>query len=98
MSGLEAFGWLGLFGGIGGVFYSFGRSGPKGQTSCCGCSCLVLVLALPAGALLIWQSGGPLLAAAAVPLAIPFVWCLDAAATLGWAIKESFKVLRLASR
>ena len=90
---LEGFGWLLVIGGFIGVFYSVGRSGPERQSSCCGCSCLVLVLALPAGALLMWNAGGPLMAASAIPLAFPLVWCLDASATIGWAVKETLNTI-----
>jgi DNA-directed RNA polymerase subunit RPC12/RpoP len=61
-----------------GMFASgLGREGAQQQQSCCGCTCLLMLLVLPAGALLLYAHGGPLMALAAVPLWIPTAHLLD---------------------
>jgi hypothetical protein len=65
--------------GVGLAVYGSGRVGPAQQQSCCGCSCLVLLLVLPAGALALYAHGGPLLAALAFPLWIPVAHAADIA-------------------
>ena len=83
-NGLESIGAITLVIGIALVFYSNGRNGPKQPTSCCGCSCAVIAIVLPSLAAGLWTTGGPMLAAAAVPLAIPAIHVMDAVAALGW--------------
>ncbi len=63
--------------GAGLAFYGLGRIGPAQQSSCCGCSCAVALVALPVGALVLWAEGGPAMAALVVPAWIPTVWALD---------------------
>jgi hypothetical protein len=63
---------LGLFG------YGGGRVGPattvKNSSSCCGCSCVVLVLLLPITGLAFWSVGGVAAAALALPASIGLTW------------------------
>jgi hypothetical protein len=79
---LEGVGWLCALVGGGMVVYSVGRSGPQRQSSCCGCSCAIALLAIPAAGWAVWTAGGPLLAAAAVPAWIPLSWALEAESRL----------------
>jgi hypothetical protein len=57
-----------------------GRVGPgqSRQASCCGCSCVVPVLVVPAAGALLWIHGGPALAAVAFPAWIPLSWAIHA--------------------
>jgi hypothetical protein len=74
---IAALGLLGLIGaaviGVG----SSGRVGPEQKSSCCGCSCVVMLLVIPAASLALWHHGGPLLAALAVPAWIPLSWLAE---------------------
>jgi hypothetical protein len=77
---LSGVGW-GICGlGVGGGQATIGRVGPEKQQFCCGCSCLVLLLVLPALGGLLYSHGGPVMAADAVPLWIPAAHATD----LGW--------------
>ncbi|CAB4865932.1 MAG: hypothetical protein F2799_02260 [Actinobacteria bacterium] len=99
MGGLEATGWFAAAVGLGALIYSVGRNGPKTPTSCCGCSCVVVLLVIPAVGASLWVHGGPLLAAAIVPAAIPIVWLLDAATVVAWLVLETGRIyLRRAER
>ncbi|MEI7560115.1 MAG: zinc ribbon domain-containing protein [Actinomycetes bacterium] len=89
VSGLEGTGWFALIAGLVGLFYSVGRNGPKTQTSCCGCSCVVVILMLPAAGIGLWVTSGPALAAAVIPAAIPIMWVLDGATVLAWLCVET---------
>jgi RNA polymerase subunit RPABC4/transcription elongation factor Spt4 len=80
VGGVESVGWLLLVVGIGMTIYSVGRVGPQRQASCCGCSCVIALLVLPAATLALWSAGGPLLAAIALPAWVPLIWLLEAAA------------------
>lgn len=78
--------WIGVIGvlsliGAGAAWGSYsGRVGPQPEKgSCCGCSCLVLVLAIPLAGLLLWSKGGPELAILALPVGPPIIWVLDRA-------------------
>ncbi|MEI7888740.1 MAG: zinc ribbon domain-containing protein [Actinomycetes bacterium] len=93
MSGLEATGWFAAIAGVCALVYSVGRNGPKTPTSCCGCSCVVVLLVIPAVGASLWVQGGPVLAAAIVPAAIPIVWLLDAATVTAWLLLETGRVL-----
>lgn len=64
--------------GVGLAFYGLGRVGPAQQSSCCGCSCVVLVLAIPVTGLALWAAGGPVLALLAFPAQVPLLRALDA--------------------
>ena len=92
-SGLEGVGWFALIAGLVGLFYSVGRNGPKSQTSCCGCSCVVVILVLPAAGIGLWAASGPVLAAAVIPAAIPIMWILDGATVLAWLCVNSCALL-----
>ena len=83
VSTVEVFGWLFAVVGVGMLIYSVGRSGPQRQSSCCGCSCAIALLAIPAAGWALWTAGGPLLAAAAVPAWIPLSWALEGGIRLG---------------
>ena len=91
-NGLESIGAITLIVGVALVFYSNGRSGPKQATSCCGCSCVVVILVLPSLAAGLWTTGGPVLAAGAVPLSIPAIIVMDEVASLGWFMARSARV------
>lgn len=80
---LEGIGWLLLIVGIGMGVYGMGRAGPAQQQSCCGCSCAIAILLVPATAALLWSTGGPFLAPAAIPMWIPLSWTLDVAIRSG---------------
>ena len=77
---LETLGWLLGIVGVGMVVYSVGRSGPQKQTSCCGCSCAVALIVIPAAGWVLWTAGGPLLAAVVIPAWVPLSWILEYAA------------------
>lgn len=70
-------GFLSLLGA--GVMASqyFGRVGPEKQQSCCGCTCAVALLVLPAAGSVLWIEGDPLLAALVIPAWIPLSWAAD---------------------
>ena len=76
-NGIAGLGVLGLIGaavvGVG----SSGRVGPEQKSSCCGCSCLILLLVLPMAGLALWQAGGPTAALLAVPAWILLSWMLE---------------------
>lgn len=63
--------------GLGLAVYGSGRVGPAQQQSCCGCSCLILLLVLPVGAFALYTNGAPLLAALALPLWVPVAHAAD---------------------
>ncbi len=61
---------IGVLAGLGALALGaqwLGRVGPEQQQSCCGCSCVVLLLVLPAAGVALWSAGGPVLAAAVFP-------------------------------
>jgi RNA polymerase subunit RPABC4/transcription elongation factor Spt4 len=60
-----------------------GRFGPAGASpSCCGCSCVVALIALPTVALVLWSTSGPLVAALVIPAWVPIVRGMDATLAL----------------
>jgi hypothetical protein len=61
-----------------------GRIGPAQprQLSCCGCSCVVVLLVLPSAGALLWMHGGPTMAALAVPAWIPLSWAMHGCGVL----------------
>lgn len=65
--------------GAGGAWASYtGRVGPQPQKgSCCGCSCAVALLVIPAAGLVLWSRGGAEMAALALPAWLPIAWALD---------------------
>jgi hypothetical protein len=94
ISTVEAMGWLFGVVGVGMVIYGVGRSGPERQQSCCGCSCAVALLAIPAAGWALWVSGGPLLAALALPAWFPLSWTIHAGAVFAyWSRKVAGKVI-----
>lgn len=92
-SPVEGMGWLALIVGGGMFIYSVGRSGPQRQSSCCGCSCVVLVIAFPTAALILGSVGGPGMAALVLPGAIPLIWILDGAVVVGWLLRGAMREL-----
>lgn len=71
-------GVLALFGALSAGSQARGRVGPaqQRQLSCCGCSCVVALVAVPSLAALLWSHGGPGFAALAVPAWIPLSWVI----------------------
>ena len=61
-----------------------GRIGPAQprQLSCCGCSCVVVLLVLPSAGALLWMHGGPTMAALALPAWIPLSWAMHGCGVL----------------
>jgi hypothetical protein len=53
-----------------------GRVGPQRQGSCCGCSCAVALLVIPAAGLALWSQGGADVAAFALPASLPLSWAV----------------------
>jgi hypothetical protein len=53
-----------------------GRVGPQRQGSCCGCSCAVALLLIPAAGLALWSQGGADMAAFALPASLPLSWAI----------------------
>jgi hypothetical protein len=53
------------------------------QTSCCGCSCAVALLVLPAAGALLWSHGGPGAAVLALPAWVPLVRVAELAYAMG---------------
>ena len=56
---------------VGGVILASGsgRAGPEQKQSCCGCTCAVALLVLPASYLFLWSQQGAVVAILALPLA-----------------------------
>lgn len=79
---ISGFGVLGALIGAGMFASGLGREGAQQQESCCGCTCLLVLLVLPAGELLLYVHGGLLMALAAFPLWIPSARLLDAVVQL----------------
>lgn len=80
----DAASWIGAIGffallGAGAAFASYsGRVGPQqAKGSCCGCSCLVLVMVVPISGLALWSKGGPEMAALAIPAGVPIALAID---------------------
>lgn len=80
----DAAGWIGGIGflaliGAGAAYASYsGRVGPQQQKgSCCGCSCAVALLVIPAAGLALWSRGGPEMAALALPAWLPISWAIE---------------------
>jgi hypothetical protein len=71
-------GVIALFGAISSGSQARGRVGPASQrqVSCCGCSCVVGLVAIPSLGALLWAHGGPALAAVALPGWIPLSWVI----------------------
>src|SRR3954447_15939901 len=69
-------GVIALLGAISMSSQSRGRVGPVGprQPSCCGCSCVVALVAVPSLGALLWSHGGPAFVAVALPAWIPLSW------------------------
>lgn len=86
-------GLLGLL--VAGVTFSeslprVGPQQPKQAASCCGCSCAIAVLLIPASALALWSAAGPEYAVLALPAWVPLVRLMDAAARLGsWLLSRA---------
>ena len=72
-------GILGIVGAIALAVYGSGRVGPatevKNSASCCGCSCIVLLIVFPSAVIFVWLAQGPLVAAAVIPVAACLSWC-----------------------
>jgi len=80
---LLALGFCGILAAGAGFSESLSRVGPvqaEQSASCCGCSCVVALLVIPAGALTLWSAAGPEYALLAVPAWVPLVRLMDAAA------------------
>lgn len=77
-----------LAGALGTGAQSKGRVGPavSRQTSCCGCSCAVVLLVLPSAGALLWMHGGPMMAALIVPAWAPLSWAIRGAEALAGAL------------
>src|SRR4051794_8046447 len=71
-------GVIALFGAISTSSQARGRVGPVNprQASCCGCSCVVALVAVPSLGALLWSQGGPALAALAIPAWVPVSWAI----------------------
>jgi len=86
-------GFLGLLAAGAGFSESLPRVGPaqaKQSASCCGCSCVVALLVIPAGALALWSSAGPEYALLAFPAWVPLVRLMDAGGRLSsWLVERT---------
>jgi zinc ribbon protein len=74
---VEGLGWLGVIAAVALAVYGSGRVGPEQQSSCCGCSCVVALILLPAAGAALWGHGGPLMACLAIPAWLPLVRVID---------------------
>jgi len=81
---------IGIVGG-GLAVYGLGRIGPEQQAACCGCSCVVALIALPVSGLVFWGLGGPLEAFAAIPAWIPLLRLLDWVWSMGYRASEELR-------
>jgi hypothetical protein len=97
-SPFEGIGAVALVVGGGMFIYSVGRAGPERQSSCCGCSCALLLVTLPGAALYFWTVGGPAASALVLPAAVPLIWLFDAGAVLAWLFLSLLRELSAEAR
>jgi hypothetical protein len=82
---LIGLGVLGLIIGVAWTASASGRIGPattvKNSSSCCGCSCVVLVLILPATSIWMFVSHGIVASIASLPVTLGLTWVPSLART-----------------
>jgi hypothetical protein len=71
---------------------SSGRVGPEQKSSCCGCSCVVLLLVLPTTGLLLWDHAGPAAALLAIPVWIPLSWLAEGVRLMSLRLLGSYEI------